>query len=1218
MRGNSLVVVRGRDWRSAHCTGGDDSRGACGNVSVEMVARAGCFSTDDELREGHSDVLLDRGRFFCYVDNIGILGLTPDGVREAMAKVILTLEAHGLVTHDFVDACVVQEILGIELDGEKHRTRITPKRYSRLRKVLRWVLGRRKISGAMLEIIMGHITYSAMCYRPSLSIFSTVYKFIRAHHDHQAKIWKSVRAELQSFLGIMPLLQHSWHAQWSDQVLCTDACLGGYGAVMGDMSTAEVRALGSERERRRFKFKSVGGRARALRQDPWASPTADPDSDLDEWEVDHTFPEVDPAALLRVDWRVVCHGAYEHSEPIHILEARAQHSGLLEAHVQSNWYGMRTLTLMDNMSDVLALERARAQNYGLLLQLRRSAAMSMVFHIRQSFRWLPSEHNPSDAPSRLYENDKDALHAGTDKIQFSYSNFGPAMRGAREPLDVASFCASEELAEATADLATESGDSEGEGSAAHGPDVFDIGSADGEDALSSGSFEDGRWPGQGGEGDLELIHPGLRAMFRDAAERPSYPESGSHKRQEEIQQGSRGHQRHIFRGGRSRRRLQWERRWRTDEVTDADLRQTPARAGALLRPGSGWLIFGRGRPQLPRAVGGPVGLAGCLRGGDGAVSQLESPAECGVGDGCGGRGDSRPLDESSFLRRSPLESWRKICSVFFALPPGLREEGPALNREDVESPERLEEACASAQQEAEVLAGGRRRGHVPDRAWRVHEGSVDVDGFRRLPSAFRFDEASTSGCGAPGRLFEQSMVPRPQLGRLRGGEQDRCERRVDGVGQCRDEVLGWRGLCVNQGAGAAVVEDLGFRLPGHGAEFQGRQRGFGLDAVRPVPVEALGSKLGQASFTPLSDLCDETGTLEKPVIARPLREGRHGDQAVREAARKVEGASTHVRGSDRARDKRPARSGALPLTSAVPSASRPSDLQAGGGTCQVGATLRMPPAKNDVHDKNDNCQFFDIAAPADRKSRRARAGGRKKLVLDLFAGVGRVARAVRRGGDSCEEIDIVHGKDHDVTDKKICERLCRRIRRGEFDASMIGAPCTSFTVARDRTCIIRTKNEPWGLEDRSKFSANDMAALELGNRITRSLLKIMNALVQSGTAFVLENPRSSRIWHLPELVRIANCKRSRFVYSDYCQFGTAWRKRTGFLCFNCDEKLLDQLASHKCTGSCGRCSRTGTRHTLLTGSAPGGIPMTLLAQPYPPKLANLLGKILTTGRIDED
>ena len=125
-----------------------------------------------------------------------------------MAKVIETLEAHGLVTHDFVDACVSQEILGIELDGGMHRKRITSKRYCRLRRVIRWLLGRRCVRGEVLEVIMGHVTYSSMCYRPALSIFSSVYKFIRSHHDHAAKIWRSVRSELQAFYGIMPLLQH--------------------------------------------------------------------------------------------------------------------------------------------------------------------------------------------------------------------------------------------------------------------------------------------------------------------------------------------------------------------------------------------------------------------------------------------------------------------------------------------------------------------------------------------------------------------------------------------------------------------------------------------------------------------------------------------------------------------------------------------------------------------------------------------------------------------------------------------------------------------------------------------------------------------------------------------------------------------------------------------------------------------------------------------------
>ena len=34
------------------------------DVAVEMVARAGVFEANDELREGQKDVLVDRGRFF--------------------------------------------------------------------------------------------------------------------------------------------------------------------------------------------------------------------------------------------------------------------------------------------------------------------------------------------------------------------------------------------------------------------------------------------------------------------------------------------------------------------------------------------------------------------------------------------------------------------------------------------------------------------------------------------------------------------------------------------------------------------------------------------------------------------------------------------------------------------------------------------------------------------------------------------------------------------------------------------------------------------------------------------------------------------------------------------------------------------------------------------------------------------------------------------------
>ena len=49
------------------------------------------------------------------------------------------------------------------------RTRVTTKRYCRIRVALRWLLGRKRTTGQVLEVIMGHLTYASMVYRPALA-----------------------------------------------------------------------------------------------------------------------------------------------------------------------------------------------------------------------------------------------------------------------------------------------------------------------------------------------------------------------------------------------------------------------------------------------------------------------------------------------------------------------------------------------------------------------------------------------------------------------------------------------------------------------------------------------------------------------------------------------------------------------------------------------------------------------------------------------------------------------------------------------------------------------------------------------------------------------------------------------------------------------------------------------------------------------------------------
>jgi len=208
------------------------------------------------------------------------------------------------------------------------------------------------------------------------------------------------------------------------------------------------------------------------------------------------------------------------------------------------------------------------------------------------------------------------------------------------------------------------------------------------------------------------------------------------------------------------------------------------------------------------------------------------------------------------------------------------------------------------------------------------------------------------------------------------------------------------------------------------------------------------------------------------------------------------------------------------------------------------------------------------------------------------------------------KIDIKFGDHHDITNPKVLAKLLSKIRKGTFFAACVAMPCTSFSVARDRTCVIRTKDSPWGLEGKELFSTNDHIALDKGNAIAVATIQVLEALVAAGTPFVLENPHSSRVWSLPEVVNIEERDDTFVLTCDFCQFGTSWRKRTKLLFCHCNPKVAQQALGRSCTGTRGCCSRTCLRHQLLSGKAPGGTCWTLIAQPYPKLFAKGLAHTL--------
>ena len=228
-------------------------------------------------------------------------------------------------------------------------------------------------------------------------------------------------------------------------------------------------------------------------------------------------------------------------------------------------------------------------------------------------------------------------------------------------------------------------------------------------------------------------------------------------------------------------------------------------------------------------------------------------------------------------------------------------------------------------------------------------------------------------------------------------------------------------------------------------------------------------------------------------------------------------------------------------------------------------------------------------------------------VLDLFAGKAGVGASCRRLGFAADSYEIERGLEYDVTSPSNLRHFENLMRRRKIKAVMLGTPCTSFSIARDRTAVIRTRGEPWGVK---LVSDKDRERLELGNKCARATIRILKLCLKYHVPAILENPFSSKLWYLPFMVHVLRSGQAELVRGDFCQFGTRWRKATGFLCINLPHDKVTQQLHHTCSGTRGFCSATDERHIQLTGSAPSGVPWTKIAQPYPTKLCMSLARLL--------
>ena len=258
-----------------------------------------------------------------------------------------------------------------------------------------------------------------------------------------------------------------------------------------------------------------------------------------------------------------------------------------------------------------------------------------------------------------------------------------------------------------------------------------------------------------------------------------------------------------------------------------------------------------------------------------------------------------------------------------------------------------------------------------------------------------------------------------------------------------------------------------------------------------------------------------------------------------------------------------------------------------------------------------------------------------QLFIEVCAGTCRLSRAVAEAGVPTWSFEISRGgRNEDVLQPECLELLLSLIRAGRVACLWLGLTCSSWSRARRGKrqagtigrrggfpAPLRSNERPWGLP-RSDLTASELKKLDHGNDLVKWAMKILRQARLSGTCVVLENPRTSRMWDLPELKELmTRSDGSEFAFGTFhaCQYGKPWKKATSLAMWG-RGRLSSTLAKglRKCKGR--RCQATGKKHERLQGFGKGptgpngkgthGNFKTVEASSYPPEFCKDFAKLL--------
>ena len=264
------------------------------------------------------------------------------------------------------------------------------------------------VDWVVLRQLLGHAMTICTLNRLGMSVFRALYDFVEAAPKPRMLNGKE-RQEVLNFVGLVPLLVGELRRPWSTTITCTDASPQGFGVCQRSLDKDQVHNLGMWQDRWRFRHLDPSEwqpRMRSQGLDPLrdhgtACAVAREETVDDLYSYNNYFPEVSADVTEPQHWRTKMMGKWGNSsEHITQKEGRALVLAIKRLCRSSGNRGFRHLILVDSFALCMAMCKGRASNFKLLRVMQQVSALCLAGGFTVRTRWIASERNVADGPSR--------------------------------------------------------------------------------------------------------------------------------------------------------------------------------------------------------------------------------------------------------------------------------------------------------------------------------------------------------------------------------------------------------------------------------------------------------------------------------------------------------------------------------------------------------------------------------------------------------------------------------------------------------------------------------------------------------------------------------------------------------------------------------------------------------------------------------------------------